>query len=249
LTHAPPGFLIAMSAIVGVPPSIARRMRSWSGCWPVHVSVSSVVVHDAVRPSVALYSASLHVNGSADANEAANASTTVATAAFIDASRELPLTRSAKASAERSAPRGRRRRARQPDRLHERAVGRDVPRRKPDPFLPRGVERNLETLLPERRQIGGRDDLPVGLVAIAPDDFDEVERKRPLDLGGDRPLVAGAFDGVARDQHFTGGDEVVAALHRVDDRAGVVDRRQAIELHVVHRTVGTHRVVRRPAAL
>jgi hypothetical protein len=73
LVHAPPGFLIAMSAIVGVPPLIARRIRSWSVFCPVQVSVTSVVVHVAVRPGAAVYADRLHVNGSADARAATSA--------------------------------------------------------------------------------------------------------------------------------------------------------------------------------
>src|SRR4051812_39748359 len=52
----------------------------------------------------------------------------------------------------------RRRRARQPDWLHERAVGRHIPCREPHPFLAGRIERDLEVLLPEGGKIGGRND-------------------------------------------------------------------------------------------
>src|SRR5438270_828130 len=75
----------------------------------------------------------------------------------------------------------------QPDRLHERSVARRIPRRESYPRLPRGVERNRESLGPVRAGIGRLDDLPIDLLAVAPHDFDERQRERPLEIGVDGP--------------------------------------------------------------
>src|SRR4030095_1767465 len=100
-------------------------------------------------------------------------------------------------------------RLRQPDRLDERAVGRDAQARDPHPLFAGDGQRNLEALLAERRQIGGRDDLTVDLLPVTPDHFDEVERERPLDIDADRPLVAAALNRIAGDQDLARGHEVI----------------------------------------
>src|SRR5256885_11063017 len=109
-----------------------------------------------------------------------------------------------------SLPRGGRRRRLQLDRLHERAVGRDVPRGKSHPLLPRRVERDLEALLPERRQVGGGDDLAIGGAAVGPDHPDEGEREGTIDVGGGGPGRAAPLARVRPDEHPPGGDEGVA---------------------------------------
>src|SRR6185503_6584104 len=82
----------------------------------------------------------------------------------------------------------------QPHRIDEARVAGRVPRRKPHPRLPRRVERNGELLAAERRQVGGRNDLTIGLLAVAPHHFDKLEREGPIDVGVDRPLVTAALD-------------------------------------------------------
>src|SRR6516165_5653474 len=57
------------------------------------------------------------------------------------------------------------------DWLDDRAVGRDVPGGKSHPFLARRIEGDLEPLLPESRQVGRRDDLPIGLFPVTPHDL------------------------------------------------------------------------------
>ncbi len=61
--------------------------------------------------------------------------------------------------------------------MDDRAVGGDVPGGEADPGLALGVERDLEALFPEGGQVGGRNDLSVGLGAITPDDLDELQRE------------------------------------------------------------------------
>ena len=100
-------------------------------------------------------------------------------------------------------------------------------------------------VLSKCRQIGHRDHLTVGLRSISPHHFGELERERPLDVGGDGALAAAALHRVGRDQDLAGGDEVVALLHGVDDRRPVVERGRAVGLDVVHRIVGVE-VVARP---
>src|SRR5262245_6908 len=98
-------------------------------------------------------------------------------------------------------------------RLPECAVARRVPRRKPHPLLSARVERNSEAVTAERRLIGSRDDLAIGLLAIAPDYLDEFQWERPLQIRHDGSLIARAFQAKALEQHFAARDEEVAGPH------------------------------------
>src|SRR5262245_40030802 len=115
------------------------------------------------------------------------------------------------------------------DRLHQRAVSRRIPRSEADPLLVCRVERDLETMPPKWRELGGRDNTPAGRAAIAPDHFDELERKGPLDFGDDGPLRAAALDAERWNQHLSRGREVVPTMDRVDERAHVVHGRQLVQ--------------------
>jgi hypothetical protein len=126
----------------------------------------------------------------------------------------------------------------QPDGLDERPVTSGIPHREPDPGLAPRVERDAVSLGAERTQVGGADDLAVDRLAVTPHDFHERQRKRPLDVGGDRALVAGAFHAVGRDQDLAGRDEEITVPERGEDRAPVlVGPRYLVELQVVHREV------------
>src|SRR5687768_9966785 len=118
-----------------------------------------------------------------------------------------------------ASPAGGGRHASQPDRLHQRPVGRNVPCREPHPFLAGGVERDLKPFLPECRQIGRGNDLPVRGFPVTPHDLYEIQRKGPFDIGGDCPLCPGPFHGIRGDEHFARGHEIVAAVHGIDDWA------------------------------
>src|SRR5438093_2087519 len=83
VAHAPPFLRTASSRMVGVPASIARRMRSSVSLSPSHVTVSVLSLTAAVRPGAALYDVKLHVNGSAEAAEVINRSITIAIGILI----------------------------------------------------------------------------------------------------------------------------------------------------------------------
>src|SRR3954469_13661485 len=87
----------------------------------------------------------------------------------------------------------------------------------------------------ERWKIGGADDLPVDGVAVAPDDLDEFQRERPLDVCRQRSLTAGALNSVSWNQHLSCRHKEIAAAERLQDDAPVLCRPWHVcELDVVH---------------
>src|SRR5262245_39009419 len=125
-----------------------------------------------------------------------------------------------------------------PDGLDERAIARAVPHGETHPRLAGGVERNRELLRAKRPEVGGRDDLAIDLLAVAPHDFDERQRERPLDIGADGPLRAGAGHRVVDDEDLAGRREEVAVAQRLEHRADILVRARRLgDLDVVDREV------------
>src|SRR5215471_8318569 len=81
-------------------------------------------------------------------------------------------------------------------RLGEGAVAGRIPHGKADPLLAGCVEGNAEFLGAEGRQIGGRDDLRVRGITIAPDELGEFKREGPFHFGGVNSVCAGAFHSI-----------------------------------------------------
>src|SRR2546426_8426972 len=75
-------------------------------------------------------------------------------------------------------------------RLRERAVAGGIPHRKADPFLPSSFERNPEASRAKRRLVRRGDDLSADLLSIAPNRFDELQRKGPFHVGYHLALIA-----------------------------------------------------------
>src|SRR5262249_55078936 len=82
-------------------------------------------------------------------------------------------------------------------RLGEGAVSGGIPGGEAHPFLARRIERDAETVRAERRDVRGGEDLPVRAVTVAPDEFDELGRERPLHFGVERARCARPFQAVA----------------------------------------------------
>jgi len=61
-----------------------------------------------------------------------------------------------------------------------------------------------------------------------------------FDIRDDAPLVSCSLNRIGRDQHFAGRYEVIAALHRIDNRLPVINSRPRIHLHVVDPYVSVH---------
>ena len=90
----------------------------------------------------------------------------------------------------------------------------------------------------ERRQVGGGNRLAIDFSAVAPDDFDEIQRERPVDVGGHGPLIASPCHAVVPDQNLARRHEEIAVAKRFQDRAVVVFRpRRPVDLQIVDREV------------
>ncbi len=79
-----------------------------------------------------------------------------------------------------------------------------------------------------------RDHLPVSLRTIAPDDLCHLERQRVLDARAHDNVIARAWgDAQFRHQYFAGANEEIAAPHRIEQCAIVIEGRQRRRLYIV----------------
>src|SRR5690349_782619 len=84
--------------------------------------------------------------------------------------------------------------------LPHRTVTRGIPRRDSDPLLARWIERNVEAPSRHWRQLRCRNDLSAGGHAVAPNDLDEVQWKRPFNFRSKNLVTTGTCDGKGRNQ-------------------------------------------------
>src|ERR1017187_2498754 len=90
----------------------------------------------------------------------------------------------------------------QVQRLRESSVARRVPYGEAYPLLAGGLEWNAELPGAERSQIGGRNHLRVGGFPVAPHQFHELQRKRPLYFRVINAAWSGALDAPIPQQDF-----------------------------------------------
>src|SRR4051794_196049 len=96
------------------------------------------------------------------------------------------------------------------DWLSEGAVARRVPHGEPHPFLAPAIEGNSVLTIAKRPLVCGGNDLTADFVPVAPDGFDELKRKGPLDVGDNFPISPLTLNRPVSNQHLTGRDEEFA---------------------------------------
>src|SRR5262249_53015290 len=129
-------------------------------------------------------------------------------------------------------------------RLHERPIPRRIPRSEPDPLLARYIHWNAKRMCAESGMLGGRDNLPVHLLTVAPYHLDEFEREGPLQVRDDGSLRTRAFDRIIPDEDLAARDEIIARADRAEHRTPVfVVSRHAIELQIIHAQIRVSLVV------
>src|SRR5688572_3194491 len=120
-------------------------------------------------------------------------------------------------------------------RLPERSIAGGIPSRQPYPLFPGCIERDLEPMRPKRRTIRGPYQLPVYFLSISPDQFQELQRIGPLQIGHEGPLRPGSFNREVFEQYFAARDKEISLAQRSNNRTPVFSKTwQAIELQVVH---------------
>src|SRR5947209_6105284 len=91
--------------------------------------------------------------------------------------------------------------------LRQCAVSSRIPQSKTNPFLARGIEGQAELSASERSHILQTDQLAVHFSSVAPDQFSEFRRKRPLHLRVISFLFARTLNGPVSQKHLTTGHE------------------------------------------
>src|SRR5437762_3552864 len=128
-------------------------------------------------------------------------------------------------------------------RLRECAVAGRIPYGKSHPFFSAGVERNSEMAMAEGRLVGGGDEFAADIFAVAPDGFDEFQRKCPFDVGNNFAPCALALDGPVVDENLACGYEKLAGAERAVDGTPVFEAWYAVELDVVDVEIAVQIVV------
>src|SRR5689334_13502674 len=100
-------------------------------------------------------------------------------------------------------------------RLGKSAVAGRIPGREPDPLLSGRVERNPEAVIAEWLRVGRRDHLPLGLVAVAPDQLDELQGESPFDVRVERAARTASFDAEISEQDLPARDPEITGPHRL----------------------------------
>src|SRR2546429_5783188 len=94
--------------------------------------------------------------------------------------------------------------------LREGTVAGRVPDGEADPFLAGSIEGDTKTEIAKWRLVGGRNDIAADFLAVTPDNFDELQRKRPFNVGNDFAIGTAALDGPVFDENFARSYKKVA---------------------------------------